>query len=553
MPDPKFDAIFVGGSAFTAGWERSRPLGVGVRDGRIAAIAQDDELRAAGGGEVVELRGGMVLAAFHDAHAHPIAGAIELLLCDVSGEPDAESTLNRIAAYAQANPDVPWIRGGGWTMSHFAGGTPSRTLLDAIVPDRPVVLLNRDHHGSWVNSRALEAAGIAKDTPDPADGRIERDADGSPSGVLHEGAMRLLDGIAPAVPDELAARALLRAQEDFFALGIVGWQDAYVGATAGVDDLLETYLAAVADGSLQARITAALWWKRGEGLGQLEQLIQKRERVASLGRSDVLLADAVKIMVDGVAENFTAAMSQPYRDPHGHSTGERGLTFLDPVQLEEALVALDDAGFSVHLHALGDRAVTASLDAIAAARRANGPTGLRHQLAHLQIVQRNDVARFAELGATANLQMLWAAVDDQLDELTFPFIAEELIARHYPLRELRDSGAVLAAGSDWPVSTADPMQAIHVAVNRAAPGAQPDPRMDPTQAIDLATALSAYTAGSARANGRSASTGALTTGLLADLVVLDTDPFEISPADIYTVNVRETRLSGEPVYWAEEA
>ncbi len=365
--------------------------------------------------------------------------------------------------------------------------------------------------------------------------------------------MRLLDGVAPAVPDELAARALLRAQEDFFALGIVGWQDAYVGATAGVDDLLDTYLAAVADGSLKARITAALWWERGEGLGQLDRLIEKRERVAALGRSDILMADTVKIMVDGVAENFTAAMSQPYRDPHGHSTGERGLTFLDPAQLEEALVALDAAGFSVHLHALGDRAVTVSLDAIAAARRANGPSGARHQLAHLQVVQRDDVARFAELDATANLQMLWAAVDEQLDELTFPFVAEELIARHYPLRELRDSGAPFAAGSDWPVSTADPMQAIHVAVNRAAPGALPDPRMDPTQAIDLATALAAYTAGSVRANGRHTSTGALTPGLLADLVVLDTDPFEVAPEEMHTVTVRETRLGGEPVYRAEGA
>lgn len=545
-----FDSIYVGGRAFTAGWDASRPLGVGVRDGRISAIASDDALRDTGAREVIELGGALVLPAFHDAHAHPIAGAIELLQCDVSAAADADDTAARIADYARLHPDEPWILGGGWSMPHFPGGTPSRRLLDAIVPDRPVVLQNRDHHGIWANSRALELAGITSATPDPIDGRIERESDGHPAGVLHEGAMRLMDAVLPAVEPAFALLALDRAQQEFFALGIVGWQDAWVGVTGG-QDLLDTYLDAVATGILRARVTAALWWERGEGLSQLAALAERRERVLAVGRPDLLLADTVKIMVDGVAENFTAAMSQPYLDAHGHSTGASGLTFVNAADLTRAVVALDAVGVSVHLHALGDRAVTIALDALAAARAANGATPTRHQLAHLQVVQPSDVPRFADLGVIANLQMLWGAVDEQLDELTFPYLAPPLIARHYPFRELREAGARLAGGSDWPVSTADPLQAVHVAVNRAAPGGVADARIDPSQAIDLATALSLYTAGSAHAGGRGDTTGALREGLWADLAVLSTDPFSVAPASLHEVTVRRTVLGGECVYRGE--
>lgn len=549
-----FDAIYVGGRAFTSGWEGSRPLGVGVRDGRIAAVAADDELRESGARDVIELRGRLVMPAFHDAHAHPIAAAIELLQCDVAGAVDGNDTVARIAAYARSHPDEPWILGGGWSMPHFRGGTPSRSLLDAIVPDRPVMLHNRDHHGVWVNSRALELAGITAATPDPTDGRIERNPDGSPAGVLHEGAVKLMDAVVPGVESAFALRALDRAQHEYFAHGVVGWQDAWVGEMAGVTDLLDTYVEGVATGTLRARVTAALWWQRAEGMAQFDSLLRRRERVSALGRPDILTADVVKIMIDGVAENYTAAMSQPYLDAHGRSTGKRGLTFLNAEELSEAVVALDAVGVSVHMHALGDRAVTIALDAVQAARAAraaNGRTNTRHQLAHLQVVQRSDVPRFVDLGVIANLQMVWGAVDEQLDELTFPFIAPELVARHYPFRELRDAGALLAGGSDWPVSTADPIQAVHVAINRAAPGETADPRIDPGQAIDVATALGLYTAGSAHAGGRGDSTGALREGLWADLAVLSDDPFSVAPQSLHEITVQRTVLGGVSVYRRE--
>lgn len=548
-----FDAIFVGGRAFTAGWDSSRPVGVGIRAGRIAAVAPDDALREAGAHEVVELAGGLVLPAFHDAHAHPVAGAIELLRCDVSGADSADETLARIAAYAADLGPDEWVLGGGWSMPHFPGGLPTRHQLDDATGGRPAALHNRDHHGVWASTAALRLAGITAATIDPADGRIEREADGHPSGVLHEGAGHLLDGVLPATSPALAARALERAQHDFFALGLSGWQDAYVGATAGAADLLDTYTDAVAAGRLRARVTAALWWERGSALAQLDSLRERRDRVAALGRPDVLIADTVKIMVDGVAENFTAALSRPYRDACGHPTDNRGLTFLDGAELTDAVIALDAAGFHVHFHALGDRAVTIALDAVEAARRANPARERRHHLAHLQMVQADDVARFTRLDATANLQMLWGAVDDQLDELTFPFLDPALVPRHYPFRDLHDAGAALAAGSDWPVSSADPLEAIRIGVTRAMPGHSADPRIRPDQALGLGTALAAYTAGSARISGRGDTTGRLREGAAADLAALTRDPFAIPTARLGEVAVAQTWVAGDRVYRAGDA
>jgi predicted amidohydrolase YtcJ len=403
----------------------------------------------------------------------------------------------------------------------------------------------------WVNSEALTRAGISAATPDPADGRIERAADGSPTGVLHEGAMRLVESVIPPIADGLAVAGLVRAQEAYFSQGIVGWQDAWVGRMPGTGDILEAYVSALAEGRLRARVSAALWWERDRGVEQLAALIERRERVVALARPDVLRADAVKIMVDGVAENFTAAMSRPYLDGCGHATANSGLVFVPAEDLAEAVVAADAAGFSVHLHALGDRAVTLSLDAIEAARHRNGADGPRHQLAHLQVVDATDVPRFARLGAAANLQMLWGAVDDQLADLTFPFLEPGLIARHYPFRDLRDAGALLVAGSDWPVSSADPLEAIRVGTTRAAAGTRPDPRMSPEQALDLASAFSAYTAGSADIAGRGDETGRLRVGLRADLAVLDSDPFAQGAESLDRTAVVQTWLDGVLVHGDE--
>jgi predicted amidohydrolase YtcJ len=540
--------VFVGGGVFTGRDPGPRRAGVAVRSGRVVAVAPDDELRAliGPGTEVVDLAGGLVIAGFQDAHAHPVIAGIGMRQCELHGLASVAEYTDAIATYARSHPKAGWINGGGWSMDQFRGGTPDAGLLDSIVADRPVFLTNRDGHCAWVNSLALALAGVTRDTPDPVDGRIERDTRGVPTGTLHEGAMGLVGTLVPG-PDQAEGYAgLLAAQEHLFSLGITGWQDAAVGKWAGQPDNFDIYLRAAADGSLKARVVGAMWWERGSGLEQLE-LFEERRRRGRVGR---FRADSVKIMQDGIAENYTAAMLSPYLDGCGCATANAGLSFVDPALLGGYVTALDRAGFQVHFHALGDRAVRESLDAIEAARKANGPNDLRHHLAHLQVVHPDDIGRFTALGVVANIQPLWAAHEPQMDELTIPFLGAQRVAWQYPFGDLYRAGARLAAGSDWAVSSPNPWWGIHVAVNRMSPpGEEPaaDPFL-PEQALDLATALRAYTTGSAWVNHLDHITGTVEPGRLADLAVLDRDPFVSAPEAIAETQVRRTYVEGELVY-----
>ncbi|MFB6778321.1 amidohydrolase [Streptomyces sp. NPDC056352] len=540
------DLVFTRGAVFTADPARTRATSLAVVGDRIAAVGHDDVRELIGPGtEVVDLRGKLLLPGFQDAHIHAVFGGTELAECDLTGTVGVEEYLGRIRAYADAHPDHLWITGGGWSMESFDGGLPTRQLLDSVVPDRPVLLSNRDHHGAWANTRALELAGITAATPDPADGRIEREPDGTPSGMLQEGATALVSRLVPASTPADRLAGLLRAQKLLHSLGVTGWQDALLGVFSGRPDPSDAYLTAARDGSLTARVTGALWWDRERGAEQIDELVALREKL-SHGR---FRARSVKIMQDGIAENFTAAMTSPYLDGCGCATANSGLSFVDPRELRSHVTRLDALDFQVHFHALGDRAVREALDAIEAAVEANGHRGNRHHLAHLQVVHPDDLARFARLGAIANIQPLWAAHEPQMDELTIPFLGPERAAWQYPFGDLLRAGATLAAGSDWPVSSPDPIEGLHVAVNRMEPGATDGRVFLPEQRLDLATAVAAYTAGTAHVNGLD-DAGSLRPGNLADLVVLDRDIFTAPPEEIAEARVLRTYVGGTLVHAA---
>jgi predicted amidohydrolase YtcJ len=540
------DLLFTGGPVFTP--EGRSATAVAVTGERITAVGNAEVHDLIGPGtEVVDLAGRLLLPGFQDAHVHPVPAGLELTQCDLTGAKTAKDTVAAVRAYADAHPEREWITGGGWSMEAFAGGTPTRELLDAVVPDRPVYLPNRDHHGAWVNSRALELAGVGRDTPDPADGRFERDASGEPTGMLQEGAMQSVSRLTPAATPADRLAALLHAQRHLHALGITAWQDAIVGTFLGMEDPSEAYLTAARDGSLTARVVGALWWDRARGAEQIPELVERRAALEH-GR---FRATSVKLMLDGVAENGTASLIDPYLDKCGCATANRGKSFIDPAQLPAYVTELDALGFQCHFHALGDGAVRHALDAVEAARKANGPSDTRPHLAHLQVVHPDDVPRFARLGATANIQPLWAAHEPQMDELTIPFLGPERAAWQYPFGSLLRSGARLAAGSDWPVSSPDPLQGIHVAVNRVSPD-EPGPVFLPAERIGLEAALTAYTAGTAYANHLD-DTGSVRVGALADLVVLDRDPFAGPPEAIKETGVALTYVGGERVYAAPDA
>ncbi|MGG2464483.1 amidohydrolase [Streptomyces sp. RGM 3693] len=543
----KADLLFTHGPIHTGDPARTRASSLAVTGERITAVGHDDVRELIGPDtEVVDLTGKLLLPGFQDAHIHAVFGGLELAECDLTGTVGVDEYLRRIREFADAHPERSWITGGGWSLESFAGGLPTRQLLDSVVPDRPVYLPNRDHHGAWVNTRALELAGLTKDSPDPADGRIEREDDGTPSGVLQEGATGLITRLVPqrTAADRLAA--LLRAQELLHSLGITGWQDALLGSFHGQADPSDAYVTAARNGSLTARVTGALWWDRERDAQQIPELAVRRAELTH-GR---FRAGSIKIMQDGIAENFTAAMTSPYLDACGCATANTGLSFVDPAALREYVTALDALDFQVHFHALGDRAVREALDAIEAARATNGRRTARHHLAHLQVVHPDDLPRFARLGAIANIQPLWAAHEPQMDELTIPFLGPERAGWQYPFGSLLRAGATLAAGSDWPVSSPDPLAGLHVAVNRREPDSTDDRIFLPEQRLDLTTAVAAYTAGSAHVNGLD-DAGTLQVGHLADLVVLDRDIFTAPTEEIARAGVLQTYVGGARVYSAD--
>jgi predicted amidohydrolase YtcJ len=534
------DLLIVGAPVYTADPARPWADAVAVRAGRVAAVGPEREAAAVCGPatRVLRLHGGLVLPGFQDAHVHTAGGGLELAQCDLHGvEPEGYAAA--VARYAADRPDVPFILGGGWVMDAFGTDGPHLAALDAVVADRPVLLESTDGHSAWVNSRALELAGITRATPDPPRGRIERDAAGEPTGALHEAAMALVADLAPPPGQAAWEAAVERGQAHLHRLGITAWQDAAVGP-----EMLAAYRAVAERGRLTGRALAALRWQVEAGEAQLADLTERR-RGAGVGR---LRASAVKIFADGVFENRTAAMLAPYLDGDGRPGDNLGIGMLGPDELARAVTALDGEGFDVHVHAIGDRAVRDTLDAFQAAAAANGRRDARHQIAHLQFVHPDDRPRFRRLGVVANAQPFWSCLDGYMRELTLPFLDPERAAWQYPWASLRRAGAVLAFGSDWTVSTANPLEEIEVAVRRVAPDDRDAEPFLPAERLDLPAALDAFTIGSAYALRLEAQTGSVTPGKLADLAVLDRDPFDEAAGPIGDARVLATLVEGEPVH-----
>ncbi len=541
-PEHPADLVLNGGRIATMDAARSWASAVAVRDGRIVRVGSDGAIAPFVGPStrVIELRGRTVTPGFQDAHVHPVHGGLSLLRCNLHDSIVAAEYLDVIASYARSHPDETWIRGSGWYMAAFEGGTPRREDLDRILPDRPAFLTSRDGHSAWVNTHALELAGVTAATVDPGDGRIERGANGSPSGTLQEGAMDLVER---HVPDDTPAdleEALRLGQTYLHGLGITAWQDAII--RPGSEE--HAYVALASRGELTGRVVGAMWWERHRGVEQIEEFVERR-RSTSIGR---YRATSVKLMMDGVLENFTGAMIEPYDDGRGGVTDNRGLSQIDPDGLLSWVPQLDALGFQPHFHAIGDRAVRESLDAVAAARAVNGPSDTRPHIAHIQVIHPDDLARFRDLDVVANAQPLWAAHDDQMDVLTIPFIGERWRTQ-YPFRGLRSAGAVLAMGSDWSVSTANPLIEIEVAVERQHRDIFVGREVFlPEERLELIDALAAFTVGSAYVNHLETETGTLEVGKAADLAVLDRDLFDRGEGAIGEARVVGTFVDGTPVY-----
>jgi predicted amidohydrolase YtcJ len=537
VASPPADLVLRGGPIYTVDAVRSWARALAVRDGALVYVGSELGVAPFIGDDtrVVELRGRMVLPAFQDAHIHALyAGTEAANFCDLSGVETQEQYLEGIAKYAQEHPDEAWIRGGGWDMNAFPGGIPDGRLIDRGVADRPVYLSSSDGHTAWVNSKAMEIAGITRDTPDPPDGRIDRDPQsGEPIGALQEGAMNLVE--LPPVTREQQRSGLLYALKLLNGYGITAFQEAGLSPQE-----LEVYRQLDERGELSARVVASQWWERARGEEQIAEMIARRAEFTK-GR---VRATTVKIMQDGVMENHTAVMLEPYVG----KPSERGIPFVEPEALKSIVTHLDREGFQIHFHAIGDGATRQVLDAVEAARASHGDRDNRHHISHLQLLDPADIPRFRKLGVVANFQPLWAYAEEYITDLTIPFLGPERSRWLYPIGSLLRSGAVVAFGSDWNVSSPNPFEEIEVAVTRMGPGGETPTPFLPEERIDLASALAAFTISAAYVNGIEDQTGSIEVGKLADLIVIDRNPFEVEPAEISETTVLLTLLEGEPVH-----
>jgi predicted amidohydrolase YtcJ len=533
------DLILKDAAVYTLDGARTWAQAVAIRAGRIVYVGTDEALPGYVGARtrIVDLKGRMLMPAFQDVHIHPISAGIEANSCDLHRLSTVQEYVAAVKQCADAHPEDAWITGGGWLMSAFGpGGIANRELLDAVVPDRPVYLESTDGHTVWVNTRALELAHITDATPDPPDGRIDRDPKSARAiGTLQEGASAPVDAVMPEATDAQLRAALRYSVKLLNGFGITAIQDADVH-----EPDLKAYHALASAGELSLRVVAALWWEHDEGLEQIARL----ERLRRQYTSGLIDARTVKIMQDGVMENYTAVLLKPYLVP-----GEvYGIPMVDPQQLKQIVTRLDALGFQLHFHAIGDGAVRQALDAIEAARTSNGDLGHRHHIAHLELVDPADVPRFRALGVTANFQPLWAWADPYITELTVPFLGPERSSRLYPIGTLYRSGAVLAFGSDWSVSSPNPLWEIQVAVTRMDIDGETKTPFLPDERIGLPAALAAFTINAAFTNRLEKQTGSIEVGKFADLIVLDQNLFAIPVTDIAKTHVLVTLFAGKPVH-----
>ncbi|WP_231938873.1 amidohydrolase [Brevibacterium sandarakinum] len=492
--------------------------------------------------EVVDLDGGFLMPSFGDGHAHPIFGGLEAEGPQVRACTSVDEIITEVRRFATAHPDIEWITGASYDGSLIDGGLFDARWLDEAVSDRPVVLRAWDYHTVWCNSRALELAEITAGTPQPELGEIPRRDDDSPLGTLREwGAVDLVDAVRPPLDEAMRLRALERAADYYLERGVTWVQDAWVEPAD-----VETYLAASTQGRLKLRFNLALYADPRRFAEQLPAMVEARRRVEELA-DPMLGAKTVKFFADGVVENETGSLLEPYCSSlHNH-----GLRVWEGETLAEAVRAVDAAGFQVHIHAIGDAAVRQGLDAIESAITTNGHRDRRPVIAHAQLVDTADLDRFANLGVIANMQPLWAQLDDLMTVLTIPRLGEDRALEQYRMRSMLERGGRLSFGSDWPCTSGAPVEGLAIGTSRQNDEGEPADGWTPEEIVDIDRALDAYStavAHQAFADDSPAVWGEICPGASADLIRFDRDLRELTPRELAVTAVHTTYLGGIAVH-----
>ncbi|MEM8501136.1 MAG: amidohydrolase family protein [Pseudomonadota bacterium] len=552
------DTIFRNGAVYTMVEAQPWAEAVAIRGVEIAAVGSNKDIVSLIGPNtnVVDLHGKMLLPGFHDAHIHSMMGGQMLTGCSLAEAATIQQTLDIIRGCAEES-DQPWLVVDSLDLSLFGEDGPSRKLLDNIDSQRPIVVNGADGHTKWLSSAALAAANITADTMTPENGVIEREPDNSPSGTLRESATSLVTKMQPVPSDEKFRTMLLTAAKAMNAVGITSVLDAWVarskdpwnGATH-----IDTVKQLADEGLLTIRLNGAMSYGYGDMFiadkGEAyEETLAKRSEF----ESERFRLRTVKIFADGVLEGETAALVDPYVGKNG---SKGNLTF-PADELRRIITELDGQGVQVFTHAIGDGAVRATLDAIENAKADNGSTDLRHHISHLQLIHPDDLPRFAQLDVVANFQALWAYPDEYITELNLPVLGQQRVDRMYPIASIKKTGAAIVGGSDWNVSSMNPLEAIETAMLRSdainnGSNSTDNPRhsqvLNKNERVDLDTMLRAYTSVAAWSMHQDDISGSIEVGKRADLVVLDQNLFEIDPALISEAQVLMTLIDGETVF-----
>jgi predicted amidohydrolase YtcJ len=512
---------------------------VAIRGHHIAAVGSDEHVRAlpgAGDWRTVDLRGRTVLPAFTDSHLHFLECALKASTLSLEEHLSLDACLASVREYVhEADPGV-WIRGWGWSDSTWpAGPVPWRRLLDGVAPELPVVLTKKDGHVIWVNSEALRRAGVNEDTAEPSGGVIERDPEtGQPTGIFKEGAMHLVCDAIPSPSAEERQAALRKAVAHAHELGITGVHDC--GSWQSVkDESLSDYQQMIGGNELGVRVFMMI------GRANLDKAISVGLR-SGFGGS-LLRVGNVKLFCDGTLGSQTAQMIEPFVGQPDNT----GVAATSQEELEDTIYQASSAGIACSVHAIGDAANRRVLDAFEKQRRKGVGRGLRHRIEHVQILDAADVPRFRELEVIASMQPIHATQDMYLADRYWGARAR----LSYAWRSLLDAGARLAFGSDAPVESMNPLVGIHAAVTRERADGQPQGGWYPEQRVTVQEAVEGYTLGAAYASGTERDRGSITTGRLADLVVLSQDIFEIPAPEILNTSVEATIFDGRIVHGDE--
>ena len=542
------DLVLIHGKIHTEDAGRSVVQALAVRGNSIVAVGTDQAIGALIGPKTrkIDLGGRVVLPGIIDAHTHPAQSAQDLGKCSLEDKALARPAVKaRVAACLKTQPGErsEWFE---VIMVNPSGLTLTLADLDSLLADRPLLLSGSDGHTVWANSAALKLANVTARTQDPAGGHIERDPAGLPTGTLRDNAAEIAYAAKPKASLEHEAAQLSKALDSMRATGITSVQDAAVD-----EPTMQIYKRLYDEHRLNMRVRASFHLKNlhESAAALIDKAVKFRTKWAV--DPDFLRADAVKIFADGVIEypSRTAALLEPYLDAQGHPTKNRGPSYFTQANLNRIVTAADAAGLTVHIHAIGDRAVRSALDAFADARKHNGPSDNRGQIAHLELIDPADFPRFKELGVIANFQLLWAERDDYIDGATIRYIGPQRARWLYPARSLRDAGAKIAGGSDWGVSSFDAFTAMEHGITRSERRGRPP--LLPEQSLSLQDMVDAYTINAAFALKQEHTTGSLEAGKRGDFIVLDRDIFAIDPYDLHNTQVTETFLDGREVYAAK--